>query len=61
MTYYKRINFKSVLNNFKKVKKNILAPPRKRKRSHKILLIANNLIKKNYCTKRKPLKKYYTK
>jgi len=46
MAYYKRTSFKLALNNFKKVKKNILAPPRKRGRSRKIPLIANNLIKK---------------
>jgi len=46
MTYYKRTNSKLALNNFKKVKKNILAPFRKRKRLRKIPLIANNLIKK---------------
>jgi len=46
MAYYKRTNFKLILNNFKKIKKNILAPFRKRKRLHKTPLIANNLIKK---------------
>jgi len=46
MIYYKRTNFKLVLNNFKKVKKNILAPSRKQKRLRKISLITNNLIKK---------------
>jgi len=46
MAYYKRTSFKLVLNNFKKVKKNILTPFRKRKRLRKIPLIANNLIKK---------------
>jgi len=29
MAYYKRTNFKLTLNNFKKVKEDILAPPRK--------------------------------
>jgi len=46
MAYYKRTNFKLVLNNFKKVKKNMSAPLRKRKRLYKISLIADNLIKK---------------
>jgi len=46
MAYYKRINSKLILNNFKKVKEDMPAPPRKRKRLYKILLIANNLIKK---------------
>jgi len=46
MAYYKRTSFKLALNNFKKIKKNILAPPRKRKYLRKILLIADNLIKK---------------
>jgi len=36
----------TVLNNFKKVKKNISTLFRKRKRLRKISLIANNLIKK---------------
>jgi len=43
--YYNRTNFKLVLNNFKKVKKNILAPLRKRKRFKKNLLFVNNSIK----------------
>jgi len=46
MIYYKRTSFKSALNNFKKIKENMLAPFRKRKRLRKISLIANNLIKK---------------
>jgi len=46
MAYYKRTNFKLALNNFKKVKKDIPAPPRKRKRLRKTPLIADNLIKK---------------
>jgi len=46
VAYYKRTNFKLILNNFKKVKEDILAPSRKRKRLRKIPLIANNLIKK---------------
>jgi len=46
MTYYKRTSSKSTLNNFKKVKKNISTPLRKRKRLRKIPLIADNLIKK---------------
>jgi len=46
MAYYKRTNSKLALNNFKKIKKNISAPFRKRKRLRKISLVANNLIKK---------------
>jgi len=32
MAYYKRINSKLFLNNFKKIKEDILTPSRKRKR-----------------------------
>jgi len=45
MTYYKRTNSKSTLNHFKKIKKNILALLRKRKRFKKNSLPVNNLIK----------------
>jgi len=45
MAYYKRINSKLFLNNFKKVKKDILAPFRKRKRLRKTSLLTKNLIK----------------
>jgi len=45
MTYYKRTSFKSTLNHFKKAKKNILAPPRKRKRFKKNSLPVNSLAK----------------
>jgi len=44
-TYYNYTNFKLTLNNFKKIKKNILAPLRKRKRFKKNLLPVNNSIK----------------
>jgi len=43
--YYNRTNSKSTLNNFKKVKEDIPAPPRKRKRFKKNLLPVNNSIK----------------
>jgi len=46
VAYYKRTSSELTLNNFKKVKKDMSAPFRKRKRLRKILLIANNLIKK---------------
>jgi len=46
MIYYKYTNFKLALNNFKKIKKNILTSFRKRRHLRKISLIANNLIKK---------------
>jgi len=43
--YYNRTNSKLVLNNFKKIKKNMPTPPRKRKRFKKNLLFVNNSIK----------------
>jgi len=43
--YYNYTNFKLTLNNFKKIKKNILAPLRKRKLFKKNLLPVNNSIK----------------
>jgi len=45
MAYYERTNFKSALNYFKKVKENMPAPPRKRKRFKKNPLFINNLIR----------------
>jgi len=45
VVYYKRTSFKSTLNHFKKVKKDILAPPRKRKRFKKNPLPINNSVK----------------
>jgi len=45
MAYYKRTSFKSTLNHFKKVKKNILAPLRKRGRFKKNSLPINDLAK----------------
>jgi len=45
MAYYKRTNFKSILNYFKKVEEDMPAPPRKRKRFKKNLLFVNNLVK----------------
>jgi len=45
MIYYERTSFKLALNYFKKVKKNMSAPPRKRKRFKKNPLFINNLVK----------------
>jgi len=45
MAYYKRINSKSFLNNFKKVKKKILASFRKRKRLRKTPLFTKDSVK----------------
>jgi len=45
VAYYKRTSFKSTLNHFKKVKENISAPPRKRKRFKKNPLPVNNSAK----------------
>jgi len=45
MAYYKRTSFKSILNYFKEIKEDILAPLRKRKRFKKNPLPINNLIK----------------
>jgi len=43
--YHNRINSKLTLNNFKKIKENMLTPFRKRKRFKKNLLFVNNSIK----------------
>jgi len=45
MIYYKRTNFKSTLNHFKKIKKDMSTPFRKRKRFKKNSLPINNLAK----------------
>jgi len=45
MVYYKRTNFKSTLNYFKKIKKNIPTPFRKQKHFKKTPLFINNLAK----------------
>jgi len=43
--YYNRTNSKSILNNFKEIKKNILMPPRKRKCFKKNSLLIDDSIK----------------
>jgi len=45
MVYYKRINSELFLNNFKKVKKDMPAPLRKRKRLQKTPLFTKNSVK----------------
>jgi len=45
VVYYERTNSKLASNHFKKIKKNIPAPSRKRKRPKKNPLFINNLIK----------------
>jgi len=43
VAYYERTSSKLALNHFKKAKKNMPAPPRKRKRFKKNPLFINNL------------------
>jgi len=45
VAYYKRTNSKLFSNNFKKAKKDIPAPPRKRKRLQKTPLFIKNSVK----------------
>jgi len=45
MIYYKRTSFKSILNYFKEVEKDILTPFRKQKRFKKNSLPVNNSAK----------------